>query len=149
VPLNGEHWRFSVIRWMPFGKAGGVTWGGKVHDTGNFGLVRFQPATPEQKLATNQRLLRIAWFKYLAESKAQSIFWSDPKIGDLEFYEQVLQPAITKFTAAGEALGDPDTWTEQSVSTGSKDLADWMEFRFKVAELRTEYLLNKRFADAE
>jgi len=149
VPLEGDYWRFSIIRWMPFGKAGGVTWGGKVHDTGNFGLLHFQKATPEQKLATDQRLLKIAWFKYLAESKAQATYWSDPKIGDPEFYDQVLKPEIEKYTAAGEALGDPDTWTAESITKGQKDLADWMEFRFKAAELRTDYLNNKRFAEVK
>lgn len=149
IPLNGDYWRFSIIRWMPYGKAGGVTWGGKVHDTGNFGLVHFQPATEVQKLAMEKRTLRTAWFKFLVESKAQTAFWSDPKLGDLEFYEQVLKPEIEKYTAAGEALGDPDTWTAESIEKGRPFLADWMEFKFKVGELRTDYLTDKRFAEVK
>ena len=147
IPVKGDYWRFSIIRWMPFGKAGGVTWGGKVHDTGNFGLVHFQPATADQKAAVEKRMLRIAWFKYLAESKAQTTFWSDAKIGDPEFYEQVLKPEVEKYTAAGEALGDPDTWSAESIEKSRKIMADWMEFNFKAGELRTEYLINKRFAE--
>lgn len=149
VPLNGDYWRFSIIRWMPFGKAGGVTWGGQVHDTGNFGLIHFQPANAAQKLAIETRILRAAWFKYQAEAKAQTTFWSDPKIGDPEFYEQVLKPEVEKLTAEGTALGDPYAWTAESVEKSRKIMGDWMEFKYKVAELRTDYLINKRFADTK
>ena len=149
VPLNGDYWRFSIIRWMPFGKAGGVTWGGQVHDTGNFGLIHFQPPTADQKLAIETRLLRAAWFTYLAKSKAAATFWSDPKVGDPAFYDQVLKPEIERNTAAGEALGDPYKWDAGSVEKVSKLVNDWMEFNYKVSELRTDYLVNKRFAEAK
>ena len=36
-----------------------------------------------------------------------------------------------------------------SVEKGEAVLSDWMEFEYKVAELRTEYLMDKRFADGE
>lgn len=147
VPVNGDYWRFSLIRWMPFGKAGGVTWGGKVHETGNFGLVHFLPPTAPQRLAIQKRLLRVAWFTFLAESKAQTAFWSDPKLGDLEFYEQVLKPAVETLTSAGEALGDPDGWTAESVANGQELLADWMEFPYEVGQLRADFLTDKRFAE--
>lgn len=148
VPVNGDYWRFSIVRWMPFGKAGGVTWGGQVHDTGNFGLVHFQPATPARKLATEKRLLRAAWFKYLAESRELTAFWSDAKLGDAEYYNQVLKPEVDKETAAGEALGNPDDWTPESVEKGWKIMGDWMEFQYKAAELRTAYLIGKRFKES-
>ncbi|HRJ72298.1 MAG TPA: hypothetical protein PLS03_08730 [Terrimicrobiaceae bacterium] len=149
IPVNGDYWRFSIIRWMPFGKAGGVTWGGQVHDTGNFGLVHFQPATAKQKAAIEQRMLRIAWFKYLAQSKALSAYWSDAKVGDPVFYEEVLKPVVEKSTALGESLGDPETWNAESVAKARAIMEDWMEFNYKVAELRTDYLVNKRFAEVK
>ncbi|OQA85695.1 MAG: hypothetical protein BWY31_01725 [Lentisphaerae bacterium ADurb.Bin242] len=31
---TGKHWRFNVIRWTP---AGGITWGGRVHELGRMG----------------------------------------------------------------------------------------------------------------
>ena len=147
IPVNGDYWRFSIIRWMPYGKAGGVTWGGKVHDTGNFGLVHFQPPTEAQRQLMEKRMLRIAWLKFQAESKQQATLWSDPKLGDLAFYEEVFKPAVDKFTAAGEALGDPDAWTPEQVAEGRKFLSDWMEFKFKTAELRSDYLVEKRFSE--
>lgn len=147
VPYDGATWRFSVIRWMPFGKAGGVTWGGKVHDTGNFGLVRFEAPPPEVRRKIERRLLRHAWFKFLAESRDQAAFWSDEKLGDAAFFETVLQPEIARNTEAGAALGDPDAWSDAAVQSGWKHLGDWMEFRYLVADLRNDYLVNKRFAE--
>lgn len=146
IPVNGDYWRFSIIRWMPFGKAGGVTWGGKVHDTGNFGLVHFEPPTEAQRQLIEKRMLRIAWLKFQAESKQLSAFWSDPKLGDLAFYDQVFKPEVDKLTAAGTALGDSNSWTPEKVAEGRKFLGDWMEFKFKASELRSDYLVNKLFS---
>jgi len=147
LPVNGDYWRFSIIRWMSFAKAGGVTWGGKVHDTGNFGLIHFQKPTKTQKAAMERRIARTAWFKYLAASKAATTFWTDPKLGDAAFYEEVLKPEIDRLTAAGEALGDPKTWTGETMQKVGPVLGDWMEFDYNMAELRTAYLVNKRFAE--
>lgn len=149
LPVNGDYWRFSIIRWMSFAKAGGVTWGGKVHDTGNFGLIHFQKPTKTQKAAMERRIARTAWFKYLAASKAATTFWTDPKLGDAAFYEEVLKPEIDRLTAAGEALGDPKTWTGETMQKVGPVLGDWMEFDYNMAELRTAYLVNKRFAEVK
>lgn len=143
VPFGGEYWRFSIIRWMPFGKAGGVTWGGKVHDTGNFGLVHFEPPPPGVREKIESRLLRTAWFKFQAEARDQAAFWSDPKLGDPDFYANILQPEIEKSRAAGESLA----WNTEGVTAAWRYLGDWMEFRYKVDELRNEYLMNKRFTE--
>jgi len=147
APFAGDYWRFSIIRWMPFGKAGGVTWGGKVHETGNFGLVHFLPPPDGVRQQIEKRLLRSAWFKFRAEARDQADFWSDPKLGDADFYEKVLKPEIEKSTAAGEAMGEPEGWTAEGVAASWKYLGDWMEFRYKVAELRDAYLVDKRFAE--
>lgn len=149
VPVSGDYWRFTIIRWMPFGKAGGVTWSGQVHDTGNFGLIHFQPPTAAQKLAIETRILRAAWFTYLAKSKALAAFWSDTKLGDQGFFEQVLKPEIDRNTAAGQALGDPSAWTAESLDKARALMGDWMEFNYKVSELRTAYLVDKRFAECK
>jgi hypothetical protein len=143
LPLNGEYWRFSIIRWMPFGKAGGVTWGGHVHDTGNFGLLHFEKPTAAQQTAIEKRMLRVAWFKFLATSKAAATFWSDEKIGDPEFYNGVLKPVIDEYAALGESLGKPDAWNAATLSKAAAVRDDWMEFDYKVSELREEYLLKK------
>lgn len=144
IPTNGGLWRFSIIRWMPFGKAGGVSWGGQVHDTGNFGLVRFQAPTPDQKVALEKRLLRTAWFKYLSDAKKATTAWSDDKVGDPVFYEAKLKPLIEQYTALGNGLGHPDDWNSESVKQVAAVQKNWLEFPYHVSELRAEYLLQKR-----
>jgi hypothetical protein len=144
LPVSGEYWRFTIIRWMPFGKAGGATWGGQVHDTGNFGLLHFETPNAEQKLAMEKRVLRAAWFKYLATSKAATAFWSDAKIGDPTFYDEVLKPVIEECSALGQSLGKPEDWDAATLQKAAVARDDWMEFDYKVSELRRESLMRKR-----
>lgn len=145
LPLEGGSWRFSLIRWMPFAKAGGVTSGGQVHETGRGGIVQFQAPSPEQKLRLERRILRSAWFAFQAEANAAAAKWSDTKVGDPAFYEAVLKPEIGKQTATGTALGHPDEWRDEAIAQAWQLKGDWFEFRYKIGELRTEYLLDKLF----
>ena len=144
LPLNGEHWRFSVMRWGP-----SMTWGGKVHDTGNFGLVHFEAPTAAQRLEIRKRVLRTAWFTFRATARKAATFWSDEKIGDLEFYNAALKPVIDRYMALGESMGQHNLWDAATVKKGWDLLGDWMEFKYKAAELRTEYLMDKRFQDSK
>lgn len=144
LPLDGDHWRFSLMRWGP-----SMTWGGKVHDTGNFGLIHFRPPSPSQGVEIEKRILRAAWFEFRATATAAATFWSDEELGDLDFYQGALKPVIDQYTALGESLGEPDGWDAETVKKGRPVLGDWMEFRYKVAELRTEFLMNKRFAESK
>ena len=144
LPLKGDCWRFGLMRWGP-----SVTWGGKVHDTGNFGLIRFQAVTISQKTEMEKKILRTAWFKFQAVAKKAAAFWSDEKIGDLDFYNGTLKPVIDQYTALGESMGPPDKWNADTVRKGQTALGDWMEFTYKIAELRTEYLMSKRFAESK
>ncbi len=147
LPLEGATWRLSVIRWMPFAKAGGVTMGGQVHETGRFCLLEFQPPTPEQKLRARQRLLRSAWFSFQAEAKAAETSWSDAKVGDPLFFENVLEPEIEKQRAFGLNLGeDPYQWKADTLPDVTATASEWFEFRYKISELRTAYLLDKRMS---
>ena len=142
LPLSGEHWRFSMMRWGP-----SMTWGGKVHDTGHFGLIHFQPPTASQRAEIEKRILRTAWFRFRAVARRHTAFWSDEELGDLVFYNGVLKPVIDQYTALGESMGKPDGWSADTVKKGQAILGNWMEFRYKVAELRNEYLMNKRFTE--
>ena len=144
LPLSGDYWRFSVMRWGP-----SMTWGGKVHDTGNFGLIHFQILTASQRVEIEKRMLRTAWFKFRAVARTATTFWSDEELGDLDFYGGTLKPVIDQYAALGESMGEPDGWDADTVKNGQAILGDWMEFRYKVAELRTEYLTNKRFTDGK
>lgn len=131
APLDGGDWRFTLIRWMPFGKAGGVTWGGRVHETGRFGQVRFEKPNGDQRAAMEKRLLQYAWYKFQADSDQLKEYWSDEHIGDPKFYESVLAPEIARLNAAGEVMGN---------------LRDLMEFDYRCQALRTNHLKQTRLA---
>lgn len=147
IPREDGYWRFTAVRWMPFGKAGGVTWGGKVHETGRFGLLHFHKPNEEQLFKIEKRLSRYAWFQFLAKAKAATRLWSDEKVGDREFYQQALQPVIDESTRLGESFGPPDDWKAEVLTRIKPVEEDWLEFDYKVGELRTEYLLKKRIED--
>ena len=53
-------WRLGIMRWA----AGGVTWGGDVHEPNRFGYLRWPAFTDEQKTAIMERLLWKAWHDY-------------------------------------------------------------------------------------
>jgi hypothetical protein len=139
---------FNLIRWMPFSKAGGVTWGGRVHETGQFGTIHFEKPTKPQREAIEKRLLQYAWFKFLATAGQIRPFvgWDDAFVGDPEFYQTVLAPEITRLKALGEKWGDPEQWTAAQVNEGWAHLKDFMEFDYKTSALRTQYLEDKLFS---
>lgn len=148
LPKDGGDWRFTAVRWMPFGKAGGVTWGGQVHETGQFGTLKLAKPTAEQRQKMEKRLARYAWFNFLAKAKAATNFWSDEKVGDPDFYRTQLESLITSYKQLGESLGSPDNWDAASLGKIQPVEKDWLEFDYKVSELRRNYLLQKRFANA-
>lgn len=143
LPLDGGTWRFTVIRWKP-----AMTWGGNVHDTGNFGLVRFPKPTPAVREAVERRVLRAAWGRFRREAAKQASLWNDAKVGDPEFFEAALKPVVERETAFAKELGDPDAWDAATVKKGWSHLRDWMEFGYVVSDLRREHLLARRFREA-
>ena len=63
MPLTGDYWRFSFMRWNP-----AVSWGGRVHETGSFGLIKFLEPSAQVKKDIRKRLLRSAWFEFVRKS---------------------------------------------------------------------------------
>jgi len=143
LPLNGDYWRFSFMRWG----GASLTWGGKVHDTGNFGLVHFQKPSAEVVAAIEKKMLRAAWFNFVRIAAKETAHWSEQKMGDPVFYNTILKPVIDEYTAFGKAFGDPAEWDAKTIEKARPLLEEWMEFNYKVKELRTEYLLNKLCVD--
>ena len=128
------------MRWGPVS----LTWGGRVHETGRLGSGSTgSPPTPEQRLAIKKKLVLKAWWKYQAAKSAAAEFWQGSR-GDLAFYRDVLEPALKGLDKAGEAIKDADQWDAGKVDElFRKNVPDWMEFRYKVEELRTAYLEKK------
>ena len=147
LPLDGAGWRFGVIRWTP---AGGITWGGKVHETGKWGLVDWEKPSAEQAFLIRKNIVRKAWAKYQKTKAAQETYWKDEERGDPVFHETVLGPAIAALDEPGKKLKKPDSLSAADVdSLFAEAVPEWMEFDYGVSELRRRYLREKLVPLAE
>lgn len=148
VPWEGGEWRFTAIRFMPFAEAGGVSWGGRVHELGKFGLVQFEKPTAAQREAIQRRLLQYAWFKFKAtgDQMRPYVSWGDEYVGDPEFYEKALAPEIERLKSIGEKWSDPAQLTPEQLEEGMANLKEFMEFDYKVSALRGQHLKQKLFS---
>ena len=137
---NDDTWRFSIMRWGPVS----MTWGGKVHETGRWGLIKWQAPTPAQKTAVLQRLIQRAWWKY-NDTKGDIIdFWNCPNKGDRVFYETAVKPLVEKLDAYKGQIESVPTWEQQRIMDVFKNIVPlWMEFNYEVETLREQYLLNR------
>ncbi len=88
---NEDTWRFSTMRWGPVS----MTWGGTVHETGRWGMVKWQPPAPAQLLDIQRHIVRKAWWRYQASKAQLTEFWKGAR-GDQAFYDGVLAPFFTK-----------------------------------------------------
>lgn len=141
LPLEGGKWPFGFIRWTP---AGGITWGGKVHEIGQWGSVEWEKPSPAEALTIRKNVIRKAWGKYRKNRDALTTHWKDNMLGDPKFYSELMEPAIKRLDKYGEKLKDPAKMTPEDVNMLSKEaVPDWMEFNYLVSELRSKYLENK------
>lgn len=97
---TGKNWRFNVIRWTP---AGGITWGGRVHELGRMGEVVWGKIPPEIREQARAFLVNQAAAKFEADSKRLSESWNDPELGDPAFFRASLEPAFKKLADSLQA----------------------------------------------
>jgi len=141
LPLDGGRWPFSVIRWKT---GGGVTWGGKVHEIGRWGLVAWDKPTDQQKRAIRLGVVKRAWGRYRKARAAHARYWQDAEVGDPAFYKNALAPAIQRLDKHGEVLDNADKLTAPQIARLFADaVGHWMEFDYDVAALRAEYLRSR------
>lgn len=142
---TGEEWIFDCIRWSP---AGGLSWsGGGVHETGKWGTIEFQKPTEDQLLKIKKHLVRKAWTKY-KKSRDEAIWrWRDSHLGDRAFYDEYLEPEITRLDHYGEMMKNPANLGGDHVKKlFNEAVPDWMEFSYLVSEKRSAYLRDKLFS---
>lgn len=141
LPLNGDTWPFGCIRWTP---AGGITWSGKVHEVGRWGLIQWEKPTPKLASSIKKRILRKAWAGYQTKRDGHVRYWQDTIVGDIDFYCQALLPAMEKLDQFGSKMATPDKLSFDEIELLYQDaVADWMEFDYLVSALRRTYLENK------
>ncbi len=138
LPLDGETWRFSMIRWSP---GGGFTWGGRVHETGQWGRIQWQKPSREQALKIKKNIVMRAWAEYNKTKKKLTAFWTDEELGDSDFYNKKLKQEVKRLDGPEKLMKMPEKLTGKQISELYKNyVPDWMEFDFLVSELRRAYL---------
>ncbi|GIP31771.1 hypothetical protein [Paenibacillus sp. J2TS4] len=141
VPINGGNWQFNLIRWSP---VDGQTWGGKVHQTGRFNQLQFQPPTPEQRMAIQKHVLTKAWNKFQSTSEALTEYWLiNPATSETAFYHRVVLPLLVKGLAHGVQMRDLDRLNAQQVDHLFRQVPNWMELRYNVDDQRQRYIRNQ------
>jgi hypothetical protein len=145
---TGEDWLFEVIRWSP---AGGLSWsGGRVHETGKWGTVKWQAPSRAALLRIKHNLVRKAWSTYRGMRNDAVWHWRDSRIGDRAFYDACLAPEIGRLDKHGEALQHPEKLSPADVGRLFVEAVPaWMEFDYVVTDLRAEYLEERLFENRE
>lgn len=136
LPDSKSEWSFGVIPWV---RAGGFTWGsGQVHELNRFGKVKFngiEKLMPEIK----KQLVLAAWGKFKRESGDIKTFWNDEQRGDRAFEKDVLIPFVEKLENYGKSVNSSmDSATVEKLF--NEAVPAWNEFKYRVEELRRDYL---------
>ncbi len=135
LPWNtGKNWRFNVIRWTP---AGGITWGGRVHELGRMGELVWGKIPPEIVDQARKFLADQAAAKFESDSKRLSENWNDPELGDPVFFRTSLEPAFKKLADSLQAFRSGKRTDE---SFRKEILPDLMNCDLLTQELRADYL---------
>ncbi len=145
LPSAANPWYLSVIRGS---KGGSVTLGGKGHELGRALEMTFE-MTPAQLLAIKREIIAEAFAQYQAERKRLDgvSLWKDSDLGDSAFYTSDVQPVFEALDKAGEKVAGVLTDAEVE-SLFTQCVPDWMEIKFKVAELRRDYLARQHLTAA-
>lgn len=151
LPENGDAWQFDNIRWT---RAGGFSWAGSesVHHRSNWGDIVFSGLTPKARCDIKRNLICKAFAKYKLERTAAARggaihFWQDPELGDPKFYSTALAPVVARLDEFGKKVTKDMTEADVNLLF-EQAVPDWMEFKYKAAELRMDYLSDKLFSNA-
>ena len=140
---NEDTWRFSTMRWGPVN----MTWGGTVHETGRWGMIKWQPPTPAQLLEIQRNIVRRAWWRYQARKAQLTEFWKGAR-GDPAFCDQVLAPFFAKQDALGEQMKQAAHWDAKTVcALFAERVRLWMELDHLVEEWRADFISRGLFAE--
>lgn len=146
IPSDGDKWEFESIHWAN----GGYSWGGSksVHNRSSFGDVVFSGMTKENRNAIKRKIVMKAAEKYRQETSRRSgkgyiDFWEDPELGDQKFYSEKVKALQSELDGYLEKL-KPGMTAEDVEFLYEKAAPSWMNIKFIVAEMRRDYLDEKR-----
>ncbi len=129
-----SNWRFNVIRWTP---AGGISWGGRVHELGRMGELDWTENNPAMEQKIRRRIAEHAVAKYQKEKVRLLEYWNDSELGDPDFCQISLIEAFKKLDAAVAEYQSKKTYFTRDT------MSDLMETEYLAQELRKEYLSQK------
>ncbi|WP_018757782.1 Ig-like domain-containing protein [Paenibacillus terrigena] len=147
VPLNGEDWMFSMIRWAPSGFS--PTWGGHVHQVGRFNTLDFQAPTEEQRIAIQKNIIRKAWNKFNETASQLDTTWLNGDSDDDNFYHRYLQPLIAQGRANGSNIPNLDHMNAAEIDVLYQHVNSWFELRYDAEDLRESYIQGLLFRENE
>jgi tetratricopeptide (TPR) repeat protein len=144
LPKNGDKWYMEPIQW----EKGGWTWGGSdsVHWRETQGELVFENMTPENRTAIKRRLLQNAkavWNNELStRTNGYVDFMMDNRLGDQQFYADVIVPVVEKYTPyVNRITGD---MTDADVNDIYDNAYEFLiNTRYHLEAMRNQYLLKK------
>lgn len=145
LPANGDKWQFETIRWT---RSGGFSWAGSqsVHNRSSWGNIVFNGLTENNLRAIKRNLIFKALANYEKEkspkTKGAIDFWKDAELGDRQFYNTELAPLVTKLDDF-ERISTKDISGTDIETLFEQAVPDWMEFKYRVEELRYKSLSDK------
>ena len=135
----GTEWRFECL-------ADGHSWGGSqgVHESSSWGRLVFN-LKPAEIAAIRRRLVYDTyktWSRSGHERLSAFDRWSDPVVGDPEFYEEVLRPLESALRAEADKV--TATMTDDDVNdVYEKGAKVWIGLAHEIDALRQAWLLKK------
>lgn len=147
VEGNDTTWRFTICRWGPVR----MTWGGRVHETGRWGWIDWQPPSDAQRLAIQRRLIQRAWWRFQTAKNTVSgeletlwDYWQCERRGDPAFYREMLAPFKAQFDDYTEKIKTLEDWDAQTVeAVFAQHVPVWMGVTFEIDALRAAYLTRR------
>lgn len=144
---KGDTWQFDVMRWT--GK--GSSWSGtkSVHNRSTWGDMVFD-LTPKQLASIRRNIVykALAHYKGMLGSAWRGTgifnFWSDPELGDVEFYNARLAPLKAKLDAYAKEI-KPDMTDEAVNELFLKAVPEFFKLQYTVSNLRDGWLSDKWF----
>ncbi len=146
VPLNGEDWEFSMIRWSP---SHSPTWGGKVHQVGRFNTLDFQAPTATVRTDIQKKVIRQAWEAFNDAIPQLEATWLNGDADDASFYAAHVQPLIAQGQTKGSQIPNLDNLSGAEIEQLYAHIESWFELSRDVEDKRSDEILNKLFEEGD
>ena len=141
IPSKSPTWYFEAINWAH----GGLSFGGSisVHHRSSFGELTFAGITPEALAAIKRTILLTAKSVLGRATSARTNGfaekWSDPELGDQEFYLAEVKPLVERLKSYLDRVSDKLTDAEVN-EIYDNAAEDALNIDYVIARLRTKWL---------